>query len=249
MSDEQDWFVSVQRYQQAGCFFPDDVTSRSWPGRLLFVNGVLTYEDEKKIQHTFSRYLVGKKIGRTLDRSELVRFFNSNNRDFRYENLDLKSRQASARQKYELNGQPLLGYTHCLCKCGGALDVEMQKESPHSFLSGHSPADKRTESDRQPKKTGSITPKKVRKGKRTPPKADQRKVQKAALPLQKKQPEVHFKDQQSILVLPDGSEMYDLKRYRPIFEDYLLHLEWEEFVQVIDYAMKIRPVNSEGPKK
>lgn len=63
-------------------------------------------------------------------------------KDFRLANLLLRSAEASAAEKYHINGPPVPGYSHCLCGCGEALDLAKQKEHPHAFAMGHSPADK-----------------------------------------------------------------------------------------------------------
>jgi len=83
-----------------------------------------------------SRYCMAKRIGRPLQRHEILKFKTPNKKDFRLENFTLYSKTASASEMYAANGMAL-GWSHCLCGCGGQLDIALQKTQPHAFLEGH----------------------------------------------------------------------------------------------------------------
>ena len=99
------------------------------------------FENGRSLQ--MQRYVMQTLLNRKLDESERVRFKTKDKRNYLPENLKLCSGVASAPELLEINKEPILGYTHCLCKCGGELDVSLQKEHPHAYLNGHSPSDKR----------------------------------------------------------------------------------------------------------
>jgi len=138
--------ASISRLEQKGLLFDREAFITVDPGMSIRKMGVNVYlvagrEANGKVPNiAINRFMVAQRIGRPLQRSEMVRFKEANT-DFRSSNLVLKSRLATSHEMYLANGM-VLGYSHCLCGCGIALDLEAQKIRPHAFMFGHSPARK-----------------------------------------------------------------------------------------------------------
>lgn len=175
-----------------------------------------------------SRYLVGTKLGRPLERNEIVRFRSGNKKDFRLSNLILHSKNASAAELYRVNGDPILGYSHCLCACGTPLDLERQKKEPHAYAEGHRPRSR----DDAPKGT-----KRAR--------APRRKVLQEKLmpttPLRREQP--------MDMPTPEPAQSIDtLKEFRVLFEKMIHSLPWDEFKELLHLLLEIQTRQEKNKK-
>lgn len=151
--------------------------------------------------------------------------------DFRKSNLIFHSKIASARELYEINGPPILGYSHCLCGCGEALDVEKQADQPHAFVVGHSPADKRRTATLNAAVNDIKNKKTERRKKRS-----EKKIKEA--------------EQEALTMPPTWDPEEALKKYRPLFERMICDLPWDKFRRVLQVLlqmerMEIQPVERE----
>lgn len=191
------------------------------PGEIINTgNGPYYIGEAKEIGYTghahpliASRYAMGTKLGRPLTRNELVRFKSANKKDLRLSNLILHSKQASAAELYKANGAPILGYSHCLCKCGTELDLDKQKEQPYAFAEGHSPREKEVS-----------------------------KKKRARKPLQKVLQESLAKVGQPLLVIKKEQPMSDdpMKEFRMLFEKMIHNLPWDEFKELLHLLLEIQ---------
>lgn len=195
-----------------------------------------------------TRYLIGTKIGRPLNRNELVRFRTNNRKDFRYANLQLHSKTASAAELYHANGDPILGYSHCLCGCGLDLDIARQSKTPYAFIEGHRPKSKTDPKLEKDKKRNQGKAKRSHKKKPT--------LQKIREDLAKiGQPMLDMKDKKEMPVTPlleDTVEMPKdiqplreriqdeaLMEFRGLFEKMITNLTWDEFKPFLTMLLEI----------
>ena len=159
-----------------------------------------------------SRYVLSMKLGRPLEHGEYLRIRGSDKKDLRLSNLELKSQAASAAELFRVNGDPILGYSHCLCECGTELDIAIQKIEPHAYAPGH-----KREKGIHRKLT------RVRKPLKSFFIENVANVSQPLLSLPKEPP------------VPEGS----LIQFRPLFEKLIHNLPWEEFKKLAYLMLEI----------
>lgn len=223
---------TVEYWHQRG--FQLDESILSSPGRLLNTAGNPYYLSDQaepwyvghEIQTIASRYIVGKRLGRVLARNELVRFKTENKKDFLLSNFQLKSNTAPAFELYAINGPPIYGYSHCMCKCGTALDIERQKDHPYAFTEGHRPSD--------------ITRKRTQKAAMDVPRRKKSRRKKA--PHQEKDttplPSTQELIDEIVTPIPDVPSE-EMESFRPLFENMISHLPWKQFKQILNLLMDL----------
>lgn len=207
------------------------------PGEVINTGGGPYYIGENKeagyggTDHPIivTRYLMGTKLGRPLTRNELVRFRTENKKDFRLSNLILHSKNASAAELFKANGDPILGYSHCMCGCGSRLDLEKQKNEPYAYEFGHRPPSK---NDPKSKRRARPERKKVlfdTLAKVGQPLLDlkEKKVMPATIPI----PEPETDE--------DRTEE-PLKEFRALFEKMIRNLPWDEFKELLHLLLEIQ---------
>jgi hypothetical protein len=167
-----------------------------------------------------SRYLMGTHLGRPLERSELVRFRGDNKKDFRLSNLVLHSKLCSAQELYRVNGDPIPGYSHCLCGCGTALDLVQQRITPHAYVEGHRP------------KTS-----KGAKAQRHTTKQVRAQTRKAAIKGNPRQPESHQPEPHK--AEPEDGSRDPTSAIRDLVGQMLNRLSWDEFQSVMQLVLEI----------
>ncbi len=196
------------------------------PGEIINVASKPHYIGEEKEkgyigdsqQLIASRYAMGMKLGRPLNRSELLRFKGDNKQDLRLSNLILHSRQATSAELFKCNGA-VLGYSHCLCECGTELDIAKQKKHPHVYAEGHRPKSKN-----DPVNLKRARPSLQKVFHETMEKISLDSVFKTSIALPKEQP------------VSDDS----LKEFRTLFEKMIHSLPWEEFKELLRLLLEIQ---------
>lgn len=190
------------------------------PGEVINTGGGPYYVgEEKEVGYSggsqpliVTRYCVGMKLGRPLTRNELVRY-RGDKKDFRLSNLVLHSKGASAADLYRVNGDPIPGYSHCLCGCGETLDLERQKTEPHAYVFGHSPKQKE-----------------VKNHKRARPEKEKVLVENLA---RVGQPLLVIEKERAVAEDP-------MKEFRALFEKMIHNLPWEEFKELLQLLLEIQ---------
>ena len=165
-----------------------------------------------------SRWAMGRKIGRPLLRSEILRFRGEDKKDLRLSNLILHSKQATSAELLKANGGPVLGYSHCLCECGTELDLARQKVRPYAFVEGHKPVKK---------DHGNLKRARKSKEKILVMKLNEDPIKKipAGYPLLPKEQAV-----------PEDS----MKEFRTLFEKMIHSLPWVEFKELLHLLLEIQ---------
>lgn len=220
-----------------------DVSLLDAPGEIINTGGGPYYVGEAKEAgysgdaHPLiaTRYCMGMRIGRPLHRNELVRFRSSNRRDFRLDNLVLHSKTASAAELYQANGDPILGYSHCLCGCGTELDLQRQKDQPYAFHDGHRPKVK--EKAKSPRKPRRKTPEK----KLDEIRDDLKKIGQPFLVI-KEEEVVPVTPSDQLIPIPEPvtSDEDPMCEYRLLFEKMIRNLPWEEFKELLHLLLEIQ---------
>jgi hypothetical protein len=99
----------------------------------------------------FAKYFWGfveLSINRKLSDKECIVYKDHYLKEHSLDNILLISDTATARELWAIN-RIVLGYSHCLCGCGGILGdpdtIEFKLARPRAFLQGHNPAFKRAQ--------------------------------------------------------------------------------------------------------
>lgn len=227
---------SIVKFAAEGYQFPGLLSEL--PGRIISMAGTLFYICEYPItgyplaeaRTKLGRVLMGQIVGRALKTYESVKFKTPNHKDFRLANLRVTSRDMPAKQLYECNQEPVLGYSHCLCKCGQELDLEQQKQTPHSYIAGHSPADARRKETVDA--SLQVSPHKKTRRRKLPTKEQARKI---GTDLSKLEPKESIITEQTEQVLD-----LERERFRPVFMAAIAGLPWKEFEELLECLLKIK---------
>lgn len=210
--------MDLQSWKDRGYQFEDGLNLPA--GKIKTNNRSLCFYSEKEPTkcQTMARWSMQIFLGRKLEDVEVVRFKTADHTDLRVSNLKLRSKLASAKELYSVNGPPILGYSHCLCGCGEALDVEKQCDQPHAYVIGHSPADKRRSATLEAAVNGEEKKKRKRREKKKPP------VEPVPLSFT---PTLEIDSEEA------------LKPYRPLFERMICDLEWVKFRRVLQVLLQM----------
>lgn len=200
-----------------------------------------------------TRYLMGMRLGRPLIRNELVRFRSDNKKDFRLSNLILHSKIASAEELYRANGDPILGYSHCMCGCGFKLDLAQQKEQPYAYVLGHRPKPKEPKRSRRKVKAKKEEPiNRIRNSLRKETIKGEAELLKVGQPLLVIKEEEDFSPMpvtpapKSTTPCTDAlKEMFEektdpMKEFRVLFEKMIHNLAWDEFKELLHLLLEIQ---------
>ena len=218
------------------------------PGKIKVNNRTLCfYSDQEPTKgQSMIRWTMQIFLGRKLKDIEVVRFKTPDRTDLRLSNLKWISKQATAKELFSVNGPPILGYSHCMCGCGEALNVDKQGDQPHAFVVGHSPADKRRMTTIEA--AVDKAEKNVRKHrKKKKPRVEDPSITEE-LHTQKNpwdpqhwsltgQGEMMKRDPVAGRVLAMMSD--PLYQYRPLFEKMISGLPWEKFKCVLNTLLQM----------
>jgi hypothetical protein len=221
-------------HEANGWIFPEEFPFETLEGRLYASANRLVFQKEGDGEETpFTQALIAWKLGRHLKAGEGIRFVDSNKKDLRFTNLKLRSPSATARELWETNGDPVPGFSHCLCGCGEALDIETQREHPHAYFPGHSPNDKIREKAKAAALAVPGGPK-VKKNLRT---LGRKRKPKPVDTLARDMGLVADAGEASILTPSTPGPM---SKFRPLFEAMIRELPWSDFEQILEKLMEIK---------